>query len=762
MDQKDAFASYRQRRRFSLQTDITSDRDLEPYAHPRFRFVPTFTTAPLTSVMLNWKKVRTLAKVIGAWMLLLKEIRKYGVTAKTDLTTPQDDEEVLVASSYLVLLPDSPLLKFWACGTALILLFSAFYIPYQVCFNNEEVEMSGTDYFIEVWFLTDILLTFFVAYENKYGLLETSHRKITKKYLTGWFIFDLIACFPFQFLDFSDSKNYNGLLRLLRLPRLYRLVRVIRIVKMLQGIAGSDVMESVMRGVNLHGGVLRLLRFSFMVIIIVHVAGCFWYFLAWLYDFEPNTWVVRAQRQGDSVGTLYLVSIYWVFTVITTVGFGDITAANSIERIYAIIVMGFGIAFYSYTISNISSVLVSMNQRDLEYKATLSAIKDFSAETSLPKDLRDSVISQVKHNYEANINSWYSKDKLLSELPTHLRTQVSANIHKALVAELGFFHNKDPGFISFVVPRLKSVAYTIGDLVYRVGDYASETFFLLKGEVILKDQYGVGFKTYMKGSYFGEIEVLKRCLRAQTCQVIALKAECLVLAKDQLREVMEEFPAVAEEIIAYAQNRDKRNYDAMRFAHMTLNSSTLRRISKRATQSTLAYGQVSWTMIKQQYATINLIDRRFRSRSGSLTPATPVRPTIRRHRATTDMQFEDPSSTMSSSQHLSGPATLPVPSGALFSAPATIEPCTVTRKSHMKLPIHLPNIPSMCEDSMMSFSENTKLQPQVDLTMKEFERRDALLQRSLEGTISRLEDLYRRQQGMEEKTREIMQRLERS
>lgn len=754
MDQKEAISSYRQKRRFSLQTEVSSDRDLEPCPHYRFRFVPN----TLTPVMRNWKKVRVFARAVGAWMLLLREIRKFGVAAKTDLIAPEEDCEVLVVPSRLLLLPSSLFLKFWASCTALMLIFSAFYIPYQVCFNTEELEMTGTDYFIEVWFLTDILVTFFVAYENKLGLLETSHRKIAKKYLKGWFLFDLVACFPFHAIDFSEGKNYNGLLRLLRLPRLYRLVRVLRIVKMLQGIAGSDIMESVMRGINLHGGVLRLLRFSFMVVIIVHVAGCFWYFLAWLYDFEPNTWVVRAQRQEDSAGTLYLVSIYWVFTVITTVGFGDIVAANSTERIYAIIVMGVGIAFYSYTISNISSVLASMNQRDLEYKTTLSAIKDFSAETNLPKNLRDSVISQVKHNYEANINSWYSKDKLLSELPTHLRTQVSANIHKALVSELAFFQNKDPGFISFVVPRLKSVAYTIGDLIYRVGDYASETFFLLKGEVILKDEYGVGFKTYMKGSYFGEIEVLKRCLRAQTCQVIALKAECLVLAKDQLREVMEEFPAVAEEIIEYAQSRDKRNFDAMRFAHMTLNSSTLRRIAKKATQSNASSSHVSWTGIKQQYATINLIDRRLRSRSGSLTPVSPVKPNVRKHRATTDLLFEDPSSTRSSTQHLSGSATLPVHPDSL-SPPLIIQPCGNAEKSRKKIMLPLPNIPSMCEDSLLSYSENVKLQPQVDLAMKEFGRRDALLQHSLEATIGRLEEVYRRQQEMEKKTKEIMQKL---
>ena len=689
-------------------------------------------------------------------MVLLREIRKYGVSAKTDLIPPQENEEAVIVPSRYVFLPDNTFCKLWACGTAFVLIFSAFYIPYQVCFNNEDTEMTGSDYVIEVWFVTDIVITFFTAYENKRGLIETSHTKIAKKYLKGWFFFDLIACIPFNFFDFSESKSYNGLLRLLRLPRLYRLVRIVRIVKMFQDIASSDAMESVMRGINLHGGVLRLLRFSFMVVIIVHVAGCFWYFLAWLYDFDPSTWVVRSQLQEESTQALYLVSIYWVFTVITTVGFGDITAANSTERIYAIIVMGVGIAFYSYTISNISSVLASMNQRDLEYKTTLAAINDFATETSLPKDLRDSIISQIKHNFQTNINAWFSKDKLLSELPAHLRTQVSATIHKTLVSKIPFFQNKDPGFLSFVVPKLKSVAYTIGDLVYKVADYASETFFLLKGEVMLKDEYGVGFKSYMKGSYFGEIEVLQKCLRYHTCQVISLKAECLVLAKDQLKEVMEEFPAVAAEIIEYAQNRDKRNYDARRFAHMTLNSSTLRRISRKPGKQSGRDKELSWTLIKQQYEKINLIDMRIRSRSGSLSSPSPKR----QRRTTPERQSEDPPMTRSSTHHLSGPAVPPIDS---LSPPRIVLTDTASdpETNRKKVFLPLPNIPSMCEESMLSFSERVKLQPQTSTFMNEFLRRDDALQESLRKTTGQLEDMYRRQLEMERKAREIMRKLER-
>ena len=46
--------------------------------------------------------------------------------------------------------------------------------------------------------------------------------------MTGWFIIDVIAVFPFD--GVSDSGgNYQNLFRLLRLPRLYRLTKMVKL-----------------------------------------------------------------------------------------------------------------------------------------------------------------------------------------------------------------------------------------------------------------------------------------------------------------------------------------------------------------------------------------------------------------------------------------------------------------------------------------------------------------------------------------------------
>ena len=91
--------------------------------------------------------------------------------------------------------------------------------------------------------------------------------------------------------------------------------------------------------------------------VIVHIIACMWFFTAKLSNFNPDTWVARFGMVDAGNSVLYLASIYWAFTTLTTVGYGDINSYTVTEQIVAIIWMCFGVAFYSFTIGNLTSLV---------------------------------------------------------------------------------------------------------------------------------------------------------------------------------------------------------------------------------------------------------------------------------------------------------------------------------------------------------------------------------------------------------------------
>ena len=74
---------------------------------------------------------------------------------------------------------------------------------------------------------------------------------------------------------------------------------------------------------------------------------------------------------------LYITSFYYTTTTILTVGYGDITAVNSMEKVLSIILMIVGVISFSFATGSLSSIIANYDQYEAvlqEKIATLNAI----------------------------------------------------------------------------------------------------------------------------------------------------------------------------------------------------------------------------------------------------------------------------------------------------------------------------------------------------------------------------------------------------
>lgn len=130
-------------------------------------------------------------------------------------------------------MPDSKFKTIWNITVIVLLLYTSTVVPFQVAFVDVDSDFAMfINYMVDVLFGLDIIVNFFSAYESAIRKIEISLKVISRDYLTGWFVLDLLATFPTQTLIESESNSgVNKLARLARIPRLYRLFRVLRIFK---------------------------------------------------------------------------------------------------------------------------------------------------------------------------------------------------------------------------------------------------------------------------------------------------------------------------------------------------------------------------------------------------------------------------------------------------------------------------------------------------------------------------------------------------
>ena len=97
---------------------------------------------------------------------------------------------------------------------------------------------------------------------------------------------------------------------------------------------------------------------------------------------------------------------------------------------------------------------------------------------------------------------------MLQNLPSTLKAEILSYTHNKIFEKIRFFRNKDPQFLWAIFPLLKTLKIRANQLVYRIGDYSDEIFFILKGSIKLIDENGIYFKSYSEGTYFGDLEIL--------------------------------------------------------------------------------------------------------------------------------------------------------------------------------------------------------------------------------------------------------------
>lgn len=554
----------------------------------------TLTSARYTSHR-HWRKARARLYAHRAVHSLDQDLRLYGTSNElTDLHNryKQNIDELITVKSEKkehfrvtfeqekeekkddrwILRSESMFKRVWDILIALTLLYTATIMPYRAAFEEE--------YFWSAWvvfelvldgiFIVDIGVNFHSEVTMEDGTVETDRRKIAFLYLKSWFIIDFVACLPFTIADYYlstedqnlNSGSYNNIMRLSKLPRLYKLLRVVRLVKAARRYQSSGVIYAFQDLLQVNSRVFKLIKFLLYVMISVHLMACVWFFAAKMQNFAVDSWVVRYRLTESSTGKQYLSSIYFSITTLVTVGYGDVLPVTSTEQIVVIFWMIIGVGFYSFTVGSLSSFLSSIDTRESALALKLATVNEIAHQTGLPKSVRAKVRQAVSYCTSLTGSIWSDKHSLFNELPKALRFEVSTSMYGGVVKTLLLFKDKDQAFINKVMPLFRPLRYAEDTYIYREGEYADEVYFITFGRanMILKG-LGVTYKSYLRGSYLGEIEVLKSLYRLATCQVIR-NTELLSIAKFDFLKLLEEFPAEKRQLEALAGQRLRKEKQA--------------------------------------------------------------------------------------------------------------------------------------------------------------------------------------------------------
>nr|XP_016440447.1 PREDICTED: potassium channel AKT2/3-like [Nicotiana tabacum] len=427
--------------------------------------------------------------------------------------------------------------RWWETVMVLLVAYCAWVCPFEIAFmkSNTNKILYIADNIVNLFFAADIILTFFVAYiDPTTQLLVRDPRKIAIRYLSTWFLMDVASTIPFEALSllFTGKHQIGVSYSVLGMLRFWRLRKVKQFFTRLE----KDMRFSYFW--------VRCARLLFVTLFSVHCAGCLYYLLADRNPHQGNTWLgsVNPNFRETSLWIRYISAMYWSITTMTTVGYGDLHAVNTVEMIFIIFYMLFNLGLTAYIIGNMTNLVVEGTRRTMEFRNSIQSASNFVCRNRLPPRLKEQILAYMCLRFKAES---LNQQQLIEQLPKTICKSIRHHLFLPTVEKVYLFKGVSREILLHLVADMKAEYIPPREDVIMQNESPDEVYIIVSGEVEMIDSEMKNEQvvwTLKSGDMLGEVGAF--CCRPQSytyrtrtlSQLLKIRTTCLIEAMKSRQE----------------------------------------------------------------------------------------------------------------------------------------------------------------------------------------------------------------------------------
>uniref|UniRef100_A0A8C3X7A7 Voltage-gated inwardly rectifying potassium channel KCNH2 n=1 Tax=Catagonus wagneri TaxID=51154 RepID=A0A8C3X7A7_9CETA len=447
----------------------------------------------------------------------------------------------------------SPFKAVWDWLILLLVIYTAVFTPYAAAFLLKETEegsqapdcgyacqpLAVVDLIVDIMFIVDILINFRTTYVNANEEVVSHPGRIAVHYFKGWFLIDMVAAIPFDLLIFGSGSE--ELIGLLKTARLLRLVRVAR---------------KLDRYSEYGAAVLFLLMCTFALI--AHWLACIWYAIGNMEQPNVDSHIGWLHNLGDQIGKpynssglggpsikdKYVTALYFTFSSLTSVGFGNVSPNTNSEKIFSICVMLIGSLMYASIFGNVSAIIQRLYSGTARYHTQMLRVREFIRFHQIPNPLRQRLEEYFQHAW--SYTNGIDMNAVLKGFPECLQADICLHLNRSLLQHCKPFRGATKGCLRALAMKFKTTHAPPGDTLVHAGDLLTALYFIsrgsieiLRGDVVVailgkNDIFGEPLNLYARpGKSNGDVRALTYC-------------DLHKIHRDDLLEVLDMYPEFSD------------------------------------------------------------------------------------------------------------------------------------------------------------------------------------------------------------------------
>ncbi|KAL1006352.1 hypothetical protein UPYG_G00071240, partial [Umbra pygmaea] len=402
----------------------------------------------------------------------------------------------------------SPFKAVWDWLILLLVIYTAILTPYSAAFLlniHEETlvvncsycsPLNVVDLIVDIMFIVDIVINFRTTYVNANDEVVSAPLRIAVHYFKGWFLIDMVAAIPFDLLISRTGEETTTLIGLLKTARLLRLVRVAR---------------KLDRYSEYGAAVLFLLMCTFALI--AHWLACIWYAIGsverngsigWLHTLGESLgkqYNITVPGSGPSIKDKYVTALYFTFSSLTSVGFGNVSPNTNSEKIFSICVMLIGSLMYASIFGNVSAIIQRLYSGTARYHTQMLRVREFIRFHQIPNPLRQRLEEYFQHAW--SYTNGIDMNAVLKGFPECLQADICLHLNRTLLENCKAFKGSTKGCLRALAMKFKTTHAPPGDTLVHAGDVLTAIYFISRGSIeILRGDVVVAILG--KNDIFGE------------------------------------------------------------------------------------------------------------------------------------------------------------------------------------------------------------------------------------------------------------------
>ncbi|XP_068597017.1 potassium voltage-gated channel subfamily H member 1a [Brachionichthys hirsutus] len=449
----------------------------------------------------------------------------------------------------------------WDWVILILTFYTAIMVPYNVSFKTKQNNVTWlvVDSIVDVIFLVDIVLNFHTTFVGPAGEVISDPKLIRMNYLKTWFVIDLLSCLPYDvinaFENVDETWNHRAVTQ--GISSLFSSLKVVRLLRL------GRVARKLDHYIEYGAAVLVLLVCVFGLA--AHWLACIWYSIgdyevideetnilhkdSWLFmlaetvgmPYRFNASGSGKWEGGPNKQSVYITSLYFTMTSLTSIGFGNIAPTTDGEKIFAVAMMMIGSLLYATIFGNVTTIFQQMYANTNRYHEMLNSVRDFLKLYQVPTGLSERVMDYIASTW--SMSRGIDTEKVLQICPKDMRADICVHLNRKVFKEHPAFRLASDGCLRALAMEFQTIHCAPGDLIYHAGESVDSLCFVVSGSLeVIQDDEVVAILG--KGDVFGDV-FWKEVNLAQACANVRALTYCdlHVIKRDALQKVLEFYTA---------------------------------------------------------------------------------------------------------------------------------------------------------------------------------------------------------------------------